>query len=41
MALNREALYLVTVDKRTKNLVILAGEETEIVIYPNGEWRYL
>jgi hypothetical protein len=34
-------IYLVTVDKRTKNVVILAGEETEIEIYPNGLWRYV
>ncbi|MBD2739056.1 MULTISPECIES: DUF6888 family protein [Nostoc] len=29
------------IDERTKNIVILAGEETEILIYPNGKWRYL
>lgn len=34
-------IYLVTVDRRTKNVVILAGEETEIEIYPNGLWRYV
>ncbi|WP_420485292.1 DUF6888 family protein [Iningainema tapete] len=34
-------MYLVTIDWRTKNVVILGGEETEIVIYPNGKWRYL
>ncbi|WP_197035968.1 DUF6888 family protein [Fischerella sp. PCC 9605] len=34
-------INLVTIDKRTKDVVILAGEETEIVIYPNGNWRYL
>jgi hypothetical protein len=34
-------IYLVSVDRRTKDVVILAGEETEIVIYPNGNWRYL
>lgn len=34
-------VFLVRIDERTKNIVILAGEETEIIIYPNGKWRYL
>jgi hypothetical protein len=34
-------IYLVTIHQRTKHVVILAGEETEIVIYPNGKWRYV
>jgi hypothetical protein len=34
-------IYLVTVDSRTKDVFILAGEETEIVINTNGYWRYL
>ncbi len=33
-------LYLVCLDKPTGNVFILAGEETEILIFPNGEWRY-
>ena len=33
-------IYLVCLDKPTANVFILAGEETEIVIYPNGEWRF-
>lgn len=34
-------IYLVTVDSRTKNIFILAGEETEIIIKTNGYWRHL
>ncbi len=34
-------IYLVTIDQRTKDVVMLVGDETEIVIYPNGQWRYL
>ncbi|WP_445236556.1 DUF6888 family protein [Fortiea sp. LEGE XX443] len=34
-------VFLVRIDERTKNIVILAGEETEIIIYPNGKWRYI
>jgi hypothetical protein len=32
---------LVTLDKRTGNVVILAGEEINIEIKPNGEWRFV
>ncbi|MBD2239540.1 hypothetical protein H6G35_23495 [Aulosira sp. FACHB-113] len=34
-------IYLIRIDERTRDVVILAGEETEILIYPNGKWRYL
>ncbi|BAY20305.1 hypothetical protein NIES2100_00460 [Calothrix sp. NIES-2100] len=34
-------IYLVTVNSRTKDVFILAGEETEIIINTNGYWRYL
>ncbi|WP_086688183.1 hypothetical protein [Nostoc sp. T09] len=34
-------IYLVTVDSRTKDVFILAGDETEIIINTNGYWRYL
>lgn len=40
-------IYLVRLDERVRfaclrhrRLVILAGEELEIVIYPDGEWRF-
>ncbi len=32
---------LVRIDERTKNIVILAGQENEIIIYLNGKWRYV
>ena len=31
---------LVRLDRRTKNIVILAGEEIRISIYLNGHWRF-
>ena len=34
-------IYLIRVDERTKEVFILAGEETEIAIEANGDWRYL
>jgi hypothetical protein len=34
-------IYLVRVDERTEEVIILAGQETEIAIYKNGYWRYL
>ena len=33
-------VYLVRLDRRTGNLFVLAGEETEIEIRPDGEWEY-
>jgi hypothetical protein len=33
-------INLARIDERTNNLIILAGEESEITIYPNGKWRY-
>jgi hypothetical protein len=34
-------VFLVRIDERTKNVVILAGKEIEIIIYPNGKWRFV
>ncbi|WP_442948448.1 DUF6888 family protein [Nostoc sp.] len=34
-------VFLVRIDQRTKNIVILAGEENEIIIYLNGKSRYV
>ncbi|WP_442946498.1 DUF6888 family protein [Nostoc sp. 'Peltigera malacea cyanobiont' DB3992] len=34
-------VFLVRIDERTKNLVIIAGEENEIIIYLDGKWRYV
>ena len=35
------SVELVTLDKRTSNVVIVAGEEIDIEIKPNGEWRFV
>lgn len=35
------SIDLVILDKRTKNVVILAREEINIEIEPNGEWRFV
>jgi hypothetical protein len=32
---------MVRLDERTKKLVILAGEEIEIEIRPDGAWEFL
>jgi hypothetical protein len=34
-------VYLVRLDERDNKLIILAGEELEIAIDPDGEWRFL
>ncbi|WP_409350549.1 DUF6888 family protein [Synechocystis salina] len=34
-------VYLIQIDERTKDIFLLAGEENEIVIFPNGKWRYI
>lgn len=34
------SIDLVTLDKRTRNVIILAKEEISIEIEPNGEWRF-
>ena len=33
-------IYIARLDERTNNIYILAGEETGIIINPNGYWRY-
>lgn len=34
-------IFLVRLDERTGNVFLLAGEETEIVITRDGQWRYV
>jgi Iap family predicted aminopeptidase len=34
-------IYLVRLDERDRQLIILAGEELQITITPNGKWRFL
>jgi hypothetical protein len=33
-------LSLVCLDVSSGNIYILAGEETEILIFPNGQWKF-
>ena len=33
-------INLVTIDDRNQDLIILAGQEIEIVVAPNGIWRF-
>ncbi|MCC5643477.1 hypothetical protein LC607_11080 [Nostoc sp. CHAB 5824] len=33
-------VYLVSLDERTDNIVVIAGEETVVVINPKGEVDY-
>ena len=33
-------IYLVRLDQRTNEVVIIAGDETQIAISPNGEWEF-
>ncbi|PSB58147.1 DUF6888 family protein [Chamaesiphon polymorphus] len=35
-----QSIQMVRIDDRTKNLIILVGEEIEIVVFPNGKWRF-
>jgi hypothetical protein len=35
------SIDLVSLDLRTGNIIIIAGEETLIEIYPNGNWRFI
>jgi hypothetical protein len=34
-------IYLVRLDKRTNHLIVLAGDEIEMTIKPNGSWEFL
>jgi hypothetical protein len=34
-------VYLVRLDERTEYIIFIAGEETVIEIYPDGNWRYI
>jgi hypothetical protein len=35
-----QSIQLIRIDDRTKDLLILVGEEIEIVVSPNGKWRF-
>ncbi|WP_071818220.1 DUF6888 family protein [Crocosphaera subtropica] len=34
-------IYLIRLDERNNQLIILAGDEIELTIDPDGEWRFL
>lgn len=35
------SIHILRLDERTGNIYILAGEETEILIFRDGQWRHL
>jgi hypothetical protein len=35
-----QVIQLIRVDERTQDLLILVGEEIEIIVAPNGKWRF-
>jgi len=35
------SIDLIRLDERTKNIIIISGDETIIEIYPNGKWRFI
>ncbi|BAZ03618.1 DUF6888 family protein [Calothrix sp. NIES-3974] len=35
------AINLVRIDERTGNVILIAGDENIIEIYPNKKWRYV
>jgi len=35
------SIFVVRLDGRSRKIFILAGEETEILVAPNGEWEFL
>ncbi|WP_371260811.1 hypothetical protein [Myxosarcina sp. GI1] len=34
-------IFIVRIDERTRNVFILAGDDIQIEIYSNGNWRFL
>ncbi len=35
------SIEFVTLDKRTRHVIILSGKEINIEIEPNGKWRFV
>jgi hypothetical protein len=35
-----QSIQLIRIDERTQDLLILVGTEIEIVVSPNGKWRF-
>ncbi|OUC12857.1 MAG: hypothetical protein B0A82_20865 [Alkalinema sp. CACIAM 70d] len=40
LTLMYRSIGLVCFDETSGNIFILAGDETEILIYPDGRWRF-
>jgi hypothetical protein len=40
LTLMYRSLAIVCMDHSSGNIFILAGEETEILIYPDGRWKF-
>ena len=36
-----QRISLIRIDERTKRVYFLAGEEIELLILENGEWRFV
>ena len=36
-----QTISLIRIDERTKRVYFLAGEEIELLILENGEWRFV
>lgn len=36
-----QPINVVRLDERTNQIYVLAGDETEVLIYPNGKLRFL
>jgi hypothetical protein len=35
-----QSIQLIRIDERTQDLLILVGTEIEIIVSPNGKWRF-
>ncbi len=35
-----QTIQLIRIDERTQDLLILVGTEIEIIVSPNGKWRF-
>jgi len=40
LTLMYRSLSIVCFDEKSRSIFILAGDETEILIYPDGQWRF-
>ena len=40
LTLMYRSIAIVCFDEKSRSIFILAGDETEILIYPDGQWRF-